>query len=146
MTRDSPYVRARRAEITPAPKQLTPTEHDEQVALIQWWALVHHRFGVAERLLFAIPNAGAGSQKGQAGKMKAEGVRQGIPDLFLSVPRGGHHGLYIEMKRRTKKPRPEQFTMLATLNEQGYMAIWCDSAELAMGEITEYLSPSDSGS
>lgn len=133
------YVRARRAEIRGRPKELVPTERDEQAALIQWWALAHRGFGVGERLLFAIPNAGAGSQRGQAGKMKAEGVRQAIPDLFLSVARGAHHGLYIEMKRRGKKPRPDQFAMLALLEAEGYATAWCDSVELAIAEITDYL-------
>jgi hypothetical protein len=35
------------------------------------------------------PNAGAGAQRGQAGKMKAEGVKAGVPDTFLAVAHSG---------------------------------------------------------
>ena len=73
-------------------------EHDAQVAVIQWWAYAHKGFGLPEFALFAVPNAGAGAQRGQAGKMKAEGARSGIPDLLLPVARGAYRGLCIEMK------------------------------------------------
>ena len=43
--------------------------------------------------LFAIPNGG-GRSKGQGGRMKAEGVSAGVPDLYIPSLR-----LWIEMKR-----------------------------------------------
>lgn len=73
-------------------------EHSEQVALIQWWALQCKRYGVHEQCLFAIPNGGQRNIV-TAKRMKDEGVRAGIPDLFLAVPRGDFHGLFIEMKK-----------------------------------------------
>jgi hypothetical protein len=36
---------------------------------------------------------------GTAVKLQKEGVRPGVPALFLSVALGGFHGLYVEMKR-----------------------------------------------
>lgn len=41
----------------------------------------------------------------RAGKMKAEGLRPGIPDIFLPYPANFLCGLYIEMKRQDKKPK-----------------------------------------
>lgn len=73
-------------------------EHSEQVNLIQWWALQCKRFGIHEQLLFAIPNGGQRNII-TAKRMKDEGVRAGIPDLFLAVPRGRFHGLFVEMKK-----------------------------------------------
>jgi hypothetical protein len=49
-------------------------------------------------MLFAIPNGGA-RHKAIAGKLRAEGVRAGVPDICLPVPRGEYHGLFIELKR-----------------------------------------------
>ena len=90
----------------------TPTEHQDQVAVIQWWESFSSSKELDLRLLFAVPNAGAGAQRGQAGKMKAEGVRPGVPDLFLALPMPSQAnpgamifaGLFIELKRQGWKP------------------------------------------
>lgn len=79
-------------------------EHNEQVALMKWWSLACNRYCIAESLLFAIPNGGNRDVVTGA-LMKAEGVRAGVPDLFLSVPRGAYHGLFIEMKKRKRRAR-----------------------------------------
>lgn len=118
---------------------LAASEHDEQVALIQWWAYECKRHGLPEFALFAIPNAGAGSQRGQAGKMKAEGTRKGIPDLCLAVPRGALHGLYIELKARHGQVRPWQSTAIYYLRLAGYRAEFCYGADKAIAVIHEYL-------
>lgn len=115
------------------------TEHQEQCAVIEWWALACATFKIPERLLFAIANAGAGAQRGQAGKMKGEGVRPGAPDLCLAVARGGAHGLYVEMKRRGERPRLVQTEFLNLLNEQGYRAVVCQGADEAIKTIGDYL-------
>lgn len=119
-----------------------PTEHQEQVALREWWDRIEcrkHRLEPAD--LFAIPNAGAGPLRGQAGKLKAEGLRAGIPDLCLTVPAGKYHGMYIEMKRRGKSATESQRYEMARLERRGYFCVTCDSADRAMAEIRNYLRP-----
>ena len=68
-------------------EKIIPTEHAEQVALIQWWEL--------KKLppIFAIPNGGH-RHKATAIKLKLEGVRPGVPDLYCPELK-----LWIEMKR-----------------------------------------------
>ena len=73
-------------------------EHTEQVNLMKWWALACRAYQLDERMLFAIPNGGQRNII-VAAKMKQEGVRSGIPDLFLAVPKKDYHGLFIEMKK-----------------------------------------------
>ena len=47
--------------------------------------------------LFAVPNGGLRS-KTEAARLKAAGVKAGVPDIMLAVARCGFHGLFIEMK------------------------------------------------
>lgn len=112
------------------------SEHDEQVAVIQWAAMAQGRFPELA-LLLAIPNGGA-RHIAVATKLKAEGVRPGVPDLFLPYPNGGWHGLWIEMKTTTGRPSESQKWWLAELRKQWYSAVVCYGAEEAIGCIKEY--------
>ena len=120
-------------------RRKTP-EHDAQVGVIQWWGWVCKGYGLPEFALYAVPNAGAGAQRGQAGKMKAEGARAGIPDLVLPVGRGGYAGLVIEMKSPVGRTSPEQREVLAWFESIGWRAVVCRSADAAMQEIKAYLA------
>ena len=64
-----------------------PTEHEEQRELVQW---IRQACGVR---VFAIPNGGLRGIAA-AGRLKAEGVSAGVPDLFVPA-----WLLWIEMKR-----------------------------------------------
>jgi hypothetical protein len=89
-------------------------------------------------LLHAIPN---GDWRGPsvAQKLKAEGVKPGIPDLFLPVPRGGFHGFYIELKKGRGTVSPEQWSVMMELHAHGYFVrIFNDSAR-AISTIRDYL-------
>ena len=111
-----------------------PSEHLEQVSTIQWYDRVYN-----DGLLFAIPNGGKRHPK-VAAEMKLEGVRSGVPDLFLPVPAGGHHGLFIEMKRQKGgRVSPEQKQWLEYLRGAGYLAVVCKGFEEAKEAITDYL-------
>jgi hypothetical protein len=65
-----------------------PSEHEEQVLFVQWF-----RRQYPSVLIFAIPNGGVRG-KIAAAKLKAEGVKRGIPDLYVPEWK-----LWIEMKR-----------------------------------------------
>lgn len=113
-------------------------EHSEQVTLIKWWAYSHQRFGVAEDLLFAIPNGGERNVI-VASRLKAEGVRAGVPDLFLAVPRGEYSGLFIEMKKpKGGRVSDNQKHLLGILGEQGYRATVCNGWIEAKAAIENY--------
>lgn len=112
-------------------------EHQEQVALMHWAAFSMKTYPDL-CMLYAIPNGGLRT-KATAAKLKAEGVKAGVPDLFLSVPRGRYHGLYIEMKAGKNKPTQEQKEWIEQLNAQGYIACWCVGWESAAGLIKTYL-------
>jgi len=102
------------------------TEHAHQVALFMWAAMPEVRKQFPDlRLMFAIPNGGE-RNKIVAGRLKAEGVKSGVPDIFLPVARHNVHGLFIEMKRpksdtKTKgKVQGEQSDYALEFLRQGY--------------------------
>jgi len=115
------------------------TEHEEQCAVIDW-ARWHERLEPRLALLHAIPNAGAGAQKGQAGKMKAEGVKPGVPDLCLPAPTADWFGLYIELKRRKGgRVRPDQRWWIDALRSNQYAVHVCAGADEAIRVLKDYL-------
>ena len=115
-----------------------PSEHVEQVRLFTW---AHYARGThpALSLLYAIPNGGA-RHPVVAAKLKAEGVKRGVPDICLPVARGKWHGLYIELKRqRGTRPSDDQIMWIASLSNAGYRAVWCRGWEAAREVIENYL-------
>lgn len=104
-----------------------PTEHEEQREVVRWFRQTWP--GV---LIHAIPNGGARS-KATAGRLKAEGVVSGVPDLFVPAWR-----LWVEMKRtKGGSLRPEQKDWIAYLEGCGYQCIVGKGAEDAKQKITE---------
>ena len=117
---------------------MTQDEHQEQCALMQWWAWECRYYDVDERLLYAIPNGGLRSRITGA-RMKREGARAGVPDLFLAVAKRGYYGMYIEMKTETGRVQPSQEEMMSLLQAQGYMCVVCRGWEEARRNIVAYL-------
>ncbi len=115
------------------------TEHELQASIMAEVALRANQ-DPTWGLLFAIPNGGHRS-KATAGKLKAEGVKAGIPDLFLPVPRNGYHGLFIEVKVGRNKRERVQSLWHIQLMEQGYEVhtIW-DDAEWAINVLDTYIN------
>ena len=115
-----------------------PCEEIEQTCLFRWAALesgAHPELA----LLHAIPNGGKRS-KSEAARMKAAGVKPGVPDMFLPVAREGCHGLYIELKRRDGgRVSPEQTAWMDALARQGYKTALCHGWDAAREEIQRYL-------
>ena len=126
------------------------SEHDEQVALFQMAAL--HEARIPElKWLFAIPNGGH-RHKAVAGKLKAEGVKDGVPDVCLPVSRAysiydmnhetiydEHAALYIEMKVGRNKVTANQAHWINGLIEMGNRVEICHSADEAWSVILDYL-------
>jgi hypothetical protein len=120
-----------------------PTEHSEQAAFIQYCERnLSHLPELA--WLYATPNGGKRNLQ-VAIKLKAEGVKAGVPDLCLPVPRqkpsgGVYHGLYMETKVKPNKPTPEQRAWLAFLEAQGYAAAVCYGYDGLVETVIWYLA------
>lgn len=136
--------------INPAKYAEAGTEHAHQTALLIWASLPETRQAYPELgLLYAIPNGGT-RDRITAGRLRAEGVKSGVPDLCLPVARHGVHGLYIELKRPHNSSVLEgksagvlsdnQKTWIANLRIQGYGALPCWGWEQARDVLIQYLS------
>lgn len=102
-----------------------PTEHEEQRELVKWfrqtWPTVR---------IFAIPNGGARSMS-TAGRLKAEGVSAGVPDLFIPAWR-----VWVEMKRiKGGSLSAEQKSWITYLESVGFFCILGKGAEDAKAKL-----------
>ncbi len=113
------------------------SEETEQMYIFCWAARLAHRYPIIERL-YHVPNGGARS-KAVAGKLKAAGVKSGVPDIILPAARGGYHGLYIELKAGKNKVEPNQRDWLEYLISEGYYACICYGADTATEIIERYI-------
>ena len=112
-------------------------ESKEQEALFDWAVLAEsHRPEL--KLLHHIPNGGY-RNKITAARLKCEGVKPGVPDLFLPVARGKFHGLYIEMKAEKGRLTDNQKHWIEKLRQNNYAVEVCWSWENAMKVIINYL-------
>ena len=138
--------------MTPTQLAKGGSEHAHQVALFAWanMAASHgfaaandpvsyacreytiSNYGVDARIeslsdMFAIPNGGE-RHAAVAANLKAEGVKSGVSDIFLPVPVGIRHGLFIELKKPAlgKKPAGRlteaQSAFIVRMLRRGYAA------------------------
>ena len=113
------------------------SESTEQQALFQWAAIASAQKPEL-RLLHAIPNSGK-RHIVTAVRMKAEGQKAGVSDIFLPVARHGYHGMYIELKVKGGKLSDKQKEWLRLTAEQGYKSIVCVGWIEAKEAIEKYL-------
>ena len=101
-----------------------PLESTEQELLFAWVSSREAAYPEL-KMLHHIPNGGMRNKR-EAARLKKQGVKPGVPDICLPVPRGQYHGLYIELKRvRQGRETEAQTAWIAALNEQGYYACTC---------------------
>ncbi|HEX4843173.1 MAG TPA: VRR-NUC domain-containing protein [Limnobacter sp.] len=121
----------------PAAKPRGEPEHDMQVRFFQW-AQVQAKTVPDLDKLYAIPNGGH-RHNAVAAKLRAEGVKKGIPDVKLPVPRGGFVGLAIEFKAGENVPSKEQREKITQLQRDGWCVTVCWCEEAAKRVVMGYL-------
>ena len=102
-----------------------PSEFQIQSAYFSILALNENEFPFL-KYIFAIPNGGK-RNIGVAVKMKREGVKRGVPDIFIPFANNGYHGLWIETKTSTGQLSKEQKEYKSFLENQGYLHKVCRS-------------------
>lgn len=113
------------------------TEDVEQETIIEW---TKYQMGKYPELvlLYHVPNGGKRSTT-EAARFKRMGVKAGVPDLVLPVPRGGYAGAYIELKVPGNRTTTQQEWWIERLRQQGYFVAVCYGNRQAIEKIMEYL-------
>lgn len=121
-----------------------PLEKHEQEALFSWRNVMQTKIPEL-KWLFAIPN-GLWLPDAYARTALKQGLTAGVCDLALLLPRGGYHGLLIEMKRRDATPckiTEKQKAFLSHHANLGYRAEMVKGWEMGKNLILEYLGKSE---
>ncbi len=71
------------------------------------------------KFIFAVPNAARRSPQ-LAAMMLREGLKAGIPDIIVPIPKRGFHGAFIENKSANGKMSESQIRFRDFLISQGY--------------------------
>lgn len=146
--------------LTPEQLAKSGTEHAHQQALFAAFAHPEMRamYPDLELCMFAIPNGGARGAKGSrdaklnGAMMKAEGVKKGVSDIFVAMPRrlkdpawpSGYrtaYGLFVELKRADggAGESDEQKRFGAAVSTQGYAYVVCHGWQQAYATIRAYM-------
>lgn len=116
------------------------TELQHQQTVIKWSQQASIRQKWPElKLLFHIGNERF-CTPAQGSQLKRAGIKKGVPDLDLPVPRGKYHGLRIEMKDEDGRTTPDQDWWLGELREQGYFCEVCHGWQSATRVLEWYLN------
>ena len=121
-------------------KKKNKTEHQIQKEFIYWCKLKSNEAEYADlKLIFAVPNGGY-RRYHTALHLKAEGVKPGVPDLFLpAIGKNKEPGLWIEMKAKYGVVSKAQKWWIKELLKQGYRVEVCRSVEEAQEVVLDYL-------
>ncbi|MTI12368.1 VRR-NUC domain-containing protein [Sansalvadorimonas verongulae] len=114
-------------------------ESHEQRLCFEYMRVVHRE---AFSHAYHVPNGGH-RHKATAAKLKAEGVKAGVPDIKVALARGGFFGLYVEMKAKaphSSAVSPKQKEWLARLAGAGYCTRICKGYGEFKAVIDEYMS------
>lgn len=110
-------------------------ESDLQISCVESYRLIYPRLKMR---LFSIPNGGWRNAI-SAKIMLAEGCMPGVSDLFLAIPKGKFHGMWIEMKITTGRLSDYQIQFIKEM-QLDYYCVVCRSEEEFLREVKEYLA------
>lgn len=121
----------------------SPTEAQHQQALFDFLARVQGQLP-AVAYAFHVPN-GEKREKATGARLKAMGVRPGVPDVLMPVRSRGFVGLALELKRPSRRRErdggvaAEQGRWLDHLEAEGWCCVVAWSWEEAATELVRYL-------
>ncbi len=121
-------------------------ERDEQKALVRWMS-----YHPVIREFFCKNNNEGKRTPLQTHRLKLEGLRPHVSDIFIYYPNEKYHGLWLEVKRNKKYTTSERKTptwigqeaFQEAVRSVGFAAHFCYGWEDGKGVIERYLSGCD---
>ena len=110
------------------------TEEKLQIAVVNYIKLKY------PKARFCASLGGIYTGPRQAIKAKRTGYSRGFPDLQICEARGGHFGLFIELKTLKGRPTAVQRDWINDLNDRGYCAEICKGLDDSLSAIDNYMS------
>jgi len=117
---------------------INPNEHEIQSAIVDWSKLKKHNNLTVFDYLIKIPNEAKRSYA-LAARLKKEGLKAGVSDLFLALPSNGYFGLWLEIKAKRGRVTEAQAKFIDKMVCVGYVGKVAYSAEQAINMIDDYL-------
>lgn len=94
--------------------------------------------GIPDKLLFAVPNGG-NRDKREAARLKRQGVKSGVSDVILLVPKKGFAALCMEFKTEKGKQSDEQREFQRQAEKCGSKYVVVRSVASAINTMKDYL-------
>lgn len=123
-----------------------PVQREEQMQRdLFTWIRSEQGYAPELRWVMHVPNGGH-RHPAVAGKMKAQGVRRGVPDVWVPVSKMDDHGnvfagLIVELKVGRNQCTMQQRDWLGHMERNGWQVyVIYDDWRLAANEIARYLS------
>ena len=113
-------------------------EYRAQCAFFDWARYQSGKYPKLD-LLYASANGGQRNVV-VAAKLKASGVRAGIPDVHFPVSRGGYHSLYLEVKIKPNRLTENQKIWIALLSAAGNLVLVAWSSEEMIRQTMDYIN------
>jgi VRR-NUC domain len=110
-------------------------EYSLQCNFFKWLYYTHREL---YDITFAIPNGGKRDEI-EAYHLKMQGVKRGVPDVFMPYSTRKHHGLFIEFKWGVNTTTPAQKEFIESLINAGYCVEICYTFDEAVKVFEEYL-------
>ena len=115
-------------------------EQIDQINLMNW--IKHNYPEIAEDTYHFANERKCTIQQGAL--LKRMGVKRGVSDIFIPIPRKGKSGLWIELKVGKGQPTKEQKEFLARMIVNGFEAVCVWGWEAAKEIIIAYFSQKSS--
>lgn len=121
-------------------RKIYPSEHQIQCSIVEWanhTKIPANNCNIGDFLL-AIPN-GRKRHISEAIKLKKEGVKKGVCDMFFAYPSYPFSGLWMEIKSKSGKLSDDQLKWIELMTAVGFMAVVFNTVDDGIKEIKNYL-------